>query len=163
MGVVRSLFGYGIEQPQFSATQPHCTSVQPSFHTTMAFESGTAYAESDADDEVSDFAPRELFLCDSAVYGAKTGDFQYERSVVNLASDSEATESESPSSNEHTPTTYGNHSSSDRLPETIVTEWDATECSEFVAGIGLRQYADCFLGMLAAPAAHLPILTPTRK
>ncbi|KAL3423061.1 protein kinase regulator ste50 [Phlyctema vagabunda] len=86
----------------------------------MAFESGTAYAESDADDE-------------------------YERSVVNLASDSEATESEGPSSNEHTPTTYGNHPGGDRLPEAIITEWDAAECAEFVASIGLRQYSDSFL------------------
>ncbi|KAH8790131.1 BcSTE50, mitogen-activated protein kinase [Hyaloscypha finlandica] len=90
----------------------------------MAFESGTAYPESDADDE-------------------------YERSVADsspvLASDSEATESEGLSSNEHTPTTYGGHSSGDRLPETIITEWTAEECADFVSTLGLRQYGDQFL------------------
>ncbi|KAH8801653.1 BcSTE50, mitogen-activated protein kinase [Xylogone sp. PMI_703] len=86
-----------------------------------AFESGTAYAESDADDE-------------------------YERSVHDsspvLATDDEAspTDSEEPSSNEHTPTTYGNHSSGDRLPETIISEWTAEECADFVASLGLGQY-----------------------
>ena len=93
----------------------------------MAFESGTAYPESDADDE-------------------------YERSVADsspvLASDSEATESEGLSSNEHTPTTYGAHSSGDRLPETIITEWTAEECADFVTSLGLRQYGDQFLGSL---------------
>jgi hypothetical protein len=93
----------------------------------MAFESGTAYPESDADDE-------------------------YERSVADsspvLASDSEATESEAFSSNEHTPTTYGAHSSGDRLPETIITEWTAEECADFVSSLGLRQYGDQFLGSL---------------
>ena len=97
------------------------------FPTSMAFESGTAYPESDADDE-------------------------YERSVADsspvLASDSEATESEGLSSNEHTPTTYGGHSSGDRLPETIITEWTAEECADFVSTLGLRQYGDQFLGSL---------------
>jgi hypothetical protein len=97
--------------------------------SSMAFESGTAYPESDADDE-------------------------YERSVHDsspmLATDSEAspTDSEGPSSNEHTPTTYGAHSSGDRLPETIISEWTADECADFVSSLGLRQYGDQFLGTL---------------
>lgn len=102
----------------------------PSFpNTTMAFETGTAYPESDADDE-------------------------YERSVHDrspvAATDSEAspTDSEGPSSNEHTPTTYGGgRSSGDRIPETSITEWSADECADFVSGLGLRQYGDLFLGM----------------
>lgn len=95
----------------------------------MAFESGTAYPESDADDE-------------------------YERSINQspiLATDSEASPSPTdsgPSSQEHTPTTYGGHSSGDRLPETIITEWTAEECADFVSSLGLRQYSDQFLGML---------------
>lgn len=91
----------------------------------MSFETGTAYPESDADDE-------------------------YERSVHDsspvLATDSEETDSE-PSSNEHTPTTYGKINSSDQLPEAIITEWTADECGDFVSSLGLRQYADQFLGM----------------
>ncbi|EKD20465.1 SAM domain-containing protein [Drepanopeziza brunnea f. sp. 'multigermtubi' MB_m1] len=90
----------------------------------MAYASGTAmYPESDADDE-------------------------YERSVHDssppLATDSEATDS-NPSSNEHTPTTYGAPGSGDRLPETIITEWTADECADFVGSLGLQQYVDQFL------------------
>ncbi|KAH6680761.1 BcSTE50, mitogen-activated protein kinase [Halenospora varia] len=93
----------------------------------MAFESGTAYPESDAE-----------------------ADDEYERSVHNsspvLATDSESpTDSEGLSSNEHTPTTYGAHSSGDRLPETIITEWTADETADFVGSLGLRQYGDQFL------------------
>jgi protein STE50 len=86
----------------------------------MAFaQSGTAYAESDADDE-------------------------YERAP---ATDSEAspTDSDGLSSNEHTPTTYGAHNSGG-LPETIITEWTADECADFVGSLGLRQYGEQFLG-----------------
>lgn len=85
----------------------------------MAFESGTAYPESDADDEGS----------------------------VVLANDSDG-DSDGLSSSEHTPTTYGTHSSADRLPEAIITEWTADECADFVCRLGLRQYGDQFLGRL---------------
>lgn len=90
-----------------------------------AFESGTAYPESDADDE-------------------------YERSLHDsspvLATDSEASpSSEGFSSNDHTPT-FGNHNTGDRLPETIITEWTADECADFVSSLGLQQYGDQFLG-----------------
>ncbi|PQE14690.1 hypothetical protein CJF31_00007672 [Rutstroemia sp. NJR-2017a BVV2] len=91
----------------------------------MAFESGTAYPESDADDE-------------------------YERSVHNsspvLANDSDA-DSDGLSSSEHTPTTYGNHGFGDTLPEANITEWTADDCADFVGSLGLRQYGDQFLGM----------------
>lgn len=97
----------------------------------MAFaQSGTAYAESDADDEY------ERSLHDS--------------SPVLLGTDSERspTDSEGLSSNEHTPTTYGAHNSGG-LPETIITEWTAEESADFVGSLGLRQYCDQFLGMLS--------------
>ncbi|ATY59687.1 MAPKKK cascade kinase regulator Ste50 [Cordyceps militaris] len=90
----------------------------------MAFEGGTAYAESDADDE-------------------------YERSMGGHSpvGDSEASpiDSELSTSAEHTPTTYGRHSSADRLPETIISEWTVDECADFISNIGLSQYADHFL------------------
>ena len=94
----------------------------------MAFESGTDYPESDADDE-------------------------YERSVHDsspvTATDDEGSpsESEGPSSNEHTPTIYEKAIGSDQLPETIITEWTPEECADFVGSLGLRQYADQFLGI----------------
>jgi hypothetical protein len=89
----------------------------------MAFESGTAYPESDieADDE-------------------------WERSARGDEGGSSPTSSDDLSSNEHTPTTYGAHDSGDKLPETIITEWTAEECADFVGSLGLRQYADQFLG-----------------
>jgi protein STE50 len=95
----------------------------------MAFPSGTAYhADSDADDE-------------------------YERSVMTsptaLHTDSDASPTDSePPSTENTPTTYGNGGDDHNLPRTIITEWTAEECAQFVAGLGLRQYCDAIIGML---------------
>ncbi|KAK0736812.1 hypothetical protein B0T21DRAFT_287439 [Apiosordaria backusii] len=90
----------------------------------MNFDSGTAYAESDADDE-------------------------YERDIHGsspIATDVETSPIDSdPPSTEHTPTTYGYRSSADRLPETIISEWTAEECADFIASIGVQQYADVFL------------------
>ncbi|KAL7957582.1 hypothetical protein V8C34DRAFT_173249 [Trichoderma compactum] len=90
----------------------------------MSFEGGTGYAESDADDEY------EHHLGDHSPVG-----------------DSETSPmgSELSTSAEHTPTTYGHRSSMDRLPETIITEWTAEECADFISAIGLPQYADTFL------------------
>ncbi|KAK5994529.1 Mitogen-activated protein kinase adapter protein MST50 [Cladobotryum mycophilum] len=90
----------------------------------MSFDGGTAYAESDADDE-------------------------YERSMGGHSpvGDSEASpiDSELSTSAEHTPTTYGHRNSAGGLPETIITEWMAEECADFISAIGLPQYADTFL------------------
>ena len=97
----------------------------------MSFDGGTAYAESDADDE-------------------------YERSMGDHSpiTNSEASpiDSELSTSAEHTPTTYGHRSSADRLPETIITEWTVDECADFIGTIGLQQYADRFIG--AFPTKH---------
>jgi len=91
----------------------------------MNFDTGTAYAESDADDE-------------------------YERSVHTGSplhpNDGDMTDSEGGNSTEHTPTTYGRRSSPDRLPETIISEWTADECADFIDTIGLPQYGDLFVG-----------------
>ena len=96
----------------------------------MAFPLGTAYhADSDADDE-------------------------YERSVMTsptqLQTDSEASPTDSdPPSAEHTPTTYGDFPGDRSSPRTIISEWTADECADYVASIGLRQYCDAFLGRSA--------------
>ncbi|OAA57257.1 MAPKKK cascade protein kinase regulator Ste50 [Cordyceps fumosorosea ARSEF 2679] len=99
----------------------------------MAFEGGTAYAESDADDE-------------------------YERSMGGHSpvGDSEASpiDSELSTSTEHTPTTYGRHSSADRLPETIISEWTSEECADFISNIGLNQYANRFIGEALVALLH---------
>lgn len=111
----------------------------------MNFDSGTAYAESDADDE-------------------------YERDIHGsspIATDVETSPIDSgPSSTEHTPTTYGYHSSADRLPETIISEWTAEECADFIATIGVQQYADRFIGThprihaSTSPTLLLPGMSP---
>jgi hypothetical protein len=94
----------------------------------MNFDSGTAYAESDADDEY------ERDLHDSSPIDA---------------TDVEASPTESdPPSNEQTPTTYGYRTTGDRLPETIISEWTVEECADFIATIGLQQYSDRFIGLL---------------
>jgi hypothetical protein len=94
----------------------------------MSFDTGTAYAESDADDEYE-------------------RDLQDSSPITATDPDASPTESDPPST-EHTPTTYGYRSSADRLPETIISEWTAEECADFIATIGLQQYSDHFVGEL---------------
>lgn len=98
----------------------------------MSFEGGTGYAESDADDEYEHLGDH------SPVGDSETSPIGSELST----------------SAEHTPTTYGHRSSMDRLPETIVTEWTAEECADFISAIGLPQYADTFLGMFLTMAGR---------
>lgn len=87
----------------------------------MAFTS-TYHADSDADDE-------------------------YERSVFispRLADDSEASPIDSESASaQPTPRTFTHDRES---PRTVMTEWTAGECADFVAKLGLKQYADAFIG-----------------
>jgi hypothetical protein len=90
----------------------------------MSFDGGTAYAESDADDE----------------YERSMGDHS---PITN--SEHSPIDSELSTSAEHTPTTYGHRSSADRLPETIITEWTVEECADFIGTIGLQQYGDRFI------------------
>ncbi|KAK7393923.1 Mitogen-activated protein kinase adapter protein MST50 [Neonectria punicea] len=89
----------------------------------MSFDGGTAYAESDADDEYE----RSM--------GGHSPVADFETSPI---------DSELSTSAEHTPT-YAHHTNSERLPETIITEWTADECADFIANIGLPQYSDRFI------------------
>lgn len=108
----------------------------------MNFDSGTAYAESDADDEYE----RDM-------HGSSPIPTDVEGSPI----DSD------PPSAEHTPTTYGYRTSADRLPETIISEWTAEECADFIASIGVQQYADRFLGMRSLPWPLRGIATDTPR
>ncbi|KAI1005738.1 Mitogen-activated protein kinase adapter protein [Podosphaera aphanis] len=85
----------------------------------MVFDSGTAFADSDVDDEF-DHSMRS-----SPVQGG--------------------TDSEGLSAKDHTPTTYGTHLSGDTLLETVITEWTVDDCAEFVCKLGLHQYGDRFI------------------
>lgn len=93
----------------------------------MSFNHGPAYAESDADDEYE----REL----------------HESSPIDATDDALSPTDSDPHSNEHTPTTYGYHSSTDGPnPAAHITEWTGDECADFIASIGLQQYSDRFIG-----------------
>ena len=89
----------------------------------MAFT--TYHADSDADDE-------------------------YERSLVTsprLADDSEASPIDSESaSGQPTPRTFTHPLNDRESPRMVITEWTARECADFVAGLGLKQYAEAFIG-----------------
>ena len=90
----------------------------------MAFPA-TYHADSDADDE-------------------------YERSLLTspqMPTDDDTSPTDSgPPSAEHTPTTF-DYPDGDRLsPRTIVSEWTADECANFVSSLGLQQYCDTFIG-----------------
>ncbi|KAN0067375.1 hypothetical protein V8E54_014465 [Elaphomyces granulatus] len=76
-------------------------------------------------------------------------DDEYERSVMaspQLPTDSELSPTDSEFlSPEHTPRTYGTSGDDQGSPRTIITEWTAEECADFVSGLGLRQYRTSFL------------------
>lgn len=92
----------------------------------MNFDSGTAYAESDADDEY-----------ERDIHGSSPIDHtDVEHSPIDSG----------PPSAEHTPTTYGYRNSADRHIETLISDWSADDCADFIASIGLQQYADRFIG-----------------
>ncbi|KAJ4408448.1 Mitogen-activated protein kinase adapter protein MST50 [Neurospora sp. IMI 360204] len=91
----------------------------------MNFDSGTAYAESDADDEY-----------ERDIHGSSPIDHtDVEHSPIDSG----------PPSAEHTPTTYGYRNSADRHIETLISDWSADDCADFIASIGLQQYADRFI------------------
>lgn len=77
-------------------------------------------------------------------------DDEYERSVMaspQLPTDSELSPTDSEFlSPEHTPRIYGISGEDQGSPRTIITEWTAEECADFVSGLGLRQYRTSFLG-----------------
>ena len=94
----------------------------------MAFESGTAYPESDADDEY-----------ERSVHASSPVQVTDDDSV-----DSGSEDDESGSGSEHTPTTYGRMSGGERGGG--IVDWTAEECADFVGGLGLSVYTGIFLG-----------------
>ncbi|KAJ5098024.1 hypothetical protein N7532_005025 [Penicillium argentinense] len=75
-------------------------------------------------------------------------DDEYERSVItspHLQTDSEASPTDSDiTSSEHTPTKFGYSSEGPRTPRSIISDWTADECSEFLTSLGLLQYCGPF-------------------
>lgn len=105
------------------------------------FESGTAYTESDADDEYDshgpvDVSPSRGYEEESPIDGYDEG-----------ASSSAIEDEDDIYSDQHTPTIYRNPDLT-RLPQLVITDWTAEDCADFISTIGLSQYADAFVGML---------------
>ncbi|KAJ4356563.1 uncharacterized protein N0V89_004597 [Didymosphaeria variabile] len=53
--------------------------------------------------------------------------------------------SSGPMSTEHTPTTFTHSRDSKGSPTGLITEWTKGQVADFVAGLGLKQYADTFI------------------
>jgi hypothetical protein len=89
-----------------------------------------------------------MSLQTSMYHADSDADDEYERSVItspHLQTDSEAspTDSDIPSA-EHTPTKFG--SEGPRTPRTVISEWTADECVDFLMSLGLLQYCGTFRG-----------------
>ncbi|CEJ92078.1 hypothetical protein VHEMI07755 [[Torrubiella] hemipterigena] len=102
------------------------------------FESGTAYTESDADDEYDshgpvDVSPSRGYEEESPIDGYDEG-----------ASSSAIEDEDDIYSDQHTPTIYRNPDLT-RLPQLVITDWTAEDCADFISTIGLSQYADAFV------------------
>ena len=54
--------------------------------------------------------------------------------------------SSGPVSNEHTPTTHSHSRDGKEHPAGIITEWSKEEVADFAVSLGLKQYADKFIG-----------------
>jgi hypothetical protein len=125
----------------------------------MAFDINAAYSASDADDE---------YERDPHDAGSPTAD-EAIASDEDETSMGEETEEEEISSSEHTPTRIGAHDGAndardgsrdgaererddrlERRPTGSILAWTQDDCADFVGSLGLRQYADEFLGELTA-------------
>lgn len=62
--------------------------------------------------------------------------------------------SSGPLSTEHTPTTFTHSRDSKASPTGLITEWTKEQVADFVAGLGLEQYADTFIGRLKNRNRH---------
>lgn len=77
----------------------------------------------------------------TSFHAESDADDEFERSVVASATaDSDDSLSDDPP--EPTPT-FGHER---RPPNTMIVEWTANECADFLVALGLRQYCDTFLG-----------------
>ena len=77
-------------------------------------------------------------------------DDEFERSVIQsptLPVEYESSPTSSgPLSTEHTPTTFTHSRDSKSSPTGQIVEWTADQAADFIADLGLEQYADTFVG-----------------
>lgn len=87
----------------------------------------------------------------TSYHAESDADDEYERSVItspHLATDSEDSPTDSELPAEPTPTAFAHFGNDHRSPNTIITEWTASECADFLVSLGLRQYCETFLGKI---------------
>lgn len=94
----------------------------------------------------------------TAHYADSDADDEYERSVlasphIHTDDDTSPTDSDPPST-EPTPT-FGHIDGEKMSPGTLIIEWTAGQCADYVSSLGLPQYRENFLGMI-------PLHQPTR-
>lgn len=83
-------------------------------------------------------------------YADSDADDEYERSMMTspvIATDDDTSEDSDPPSTENTPTTFSHVDGDGLSPKTIITEWTADECANFIKSLGLPQYCGNFKGM----------------
>jgi protein STE50 len=89
----------------------------------------------------------------SAYHEDSDADDEYERSVIQSPTlpleyaESSPTDSGTHSA-EHTPTTFTHSRDSKGSPTSLITEWTEEQTADFIADLGLEQYADTFIGRL---------------
>lgn len=81
----------------------------------------------------------------TSFHAESDADDEFERTSPPTESEDFPTDSEPPSA-EPTPRTFGHSGNERRSPNTIITEWTADECADFLVALGLRQYCETFLG-----------------
>lgn len=91
-----------------------------------------------------------MSLHTSLYHADSDADDEYERSVItspHLQTDSEGSPTDSEiTSSEHTPTKFGHSGEPPRTPRSIIADWTADECVEFMTSLGLLQYSGVFRG-----------------
>ncbi|KAI2789461.1 hypothetical protein POX_d04952 [Penicillium oxalicum] len=87
-----------------------------------------------------------MSLQTSLYHADSDADDEYERSVItspHLQTDSEASPTDSDiASSQHTPTRFG--SEGPRTPRSVISDWTADDCVDFLTSLGLLQYCGTF-------------------
>lgn len=110
--------------------------------------------------EPSDDDPADMMAAYKSQYndGDSDADDEFERSIMPSPTlppdDFSPTDSEGMTSSEHTPTTYTHSHSAHSSPKGLITQWTAEMCADWIAGLGLSQYAGSFIGTLHLRVDH---------
>lgn len=98
----------------------------------------------------------------TSYHAESDADDEFERSVTSPRSDSEDSHSDSEAHSAEPTPTFGHTGNDGRFPDTIITEWTAGECADFLVALGLRQYCEAFLGRLVTNPARTSLTVDQR-